>query len=182
MNTSGSESNNFVVKLFHLTTWVTGSRSRVCTIGLSWSMGRFSMSKSYNWNRNALSTIVCLFVNALFGGVYHFSDHCFKKRSCPSISLNFSQVMIITFKKIWRTFPRLTCLSVFKDESAAEDGSPIAELIDRLLELVKLFGYFALDKEDTIALMRLFREPCMANRRLCIPPVRFVFFLIIDVR
>ncbi len=39
----GSEPSISVVKLFHSTTWITGSRSRVCIIGLSWSMGSFSM-------------------------------------------------------------------------------------------------------------------------------------------
>ncbi len=39
----GSEPSISVVKLFHSTTWIMDSRSRVCTIGLSWMMGRFSM-------------------------------------------------------------------------------------------------------------------------------------------
>ncbi len=39
----GFEPSISVVKLFHLITSVPGSRSRVCTIGLSWRMGRFSM-------------------------------------------------------------------------------------------------------------------------------------------
>ncbi len=35
----GLEPSIFVVELFHSTTWVTGSWSRVCSIGLSWRMG-----------------------------------------------------------------------------------------------------------------------------------------------